>query len=371
MFEVKMPRTSDEIEESLIVFWHVEEGDSVEEGDVLVEVQTEKAVFEIEAEAEGKISEIAVKRGESAKVGDVLVKIEKEEESRAKEVGEKSDNKVNEEKITSASFVRISPRLRKLARDLNVNLADVKGTGPNGSITEDDIKEAAGRGIAQQEADSAKEMTGIRKTIASRMMTSLHNSAQLTLTSWLDVTEAGKKRKESGSKISWNSFVSYAAIKALEQHQVMNAHVQDGKIIYHEEVHLGMAVDTEDGLYVPVLKSANQLTLEELDNELKEMVKNVAAGNLSKVTLQGSTFTVTNLGNFGIEFFTPIINPPEAAILGVGKLEKQLVLKDGEVVQKERIPLSLTFDHRAVDGAPAAKFLQTVGDQCQTLVEEL
>ncbi|VEF49486.1 Dihydrolipoyllysine-residue succinyltransferase [Bacillus freudenreichii] len=371
MFEVKMPRTSDEIEESLIVFWHVEEGDTVEEGDVLVEVQTEKAVFEIEAEADGIISEIMIKRGESAKVGDVLVKIDAEAESGAKEAETKTDNKANEEKMTAASFVRISPRLRKLARDLSVNLADVKGTGPNGSITENDIKEAAEEVGTRQETGAAAEMTGIRKTIASRMMTSLHNSAQLTLTSWVEVTEIGKKRKESGSKISWNSLVSYAAIKALEQHPYLNAHVHDGEIIQHEEVHLGMAVDTEEGLYVPVLKNANQLVLGELDKELKDMAKNVTSGNLSGVTLQGSTFTVTNLGNFGIEFFTPIINPPEAGILGVGKLESYLVLEDGEAVQKERIPLSLTFDHRAVDGAPAAKFLQTITDQCGALVAEL
>lgn len=366
MFEVKMPRTSDEIEESLIVFWHVEEGDSVEEGDVLVEVQTEKAVFEIEAEAEGTVREILVKRGESAKVGEVLAKIETETLNSTKEIDHKADNKIDEEKISETSFVRISPRLRKLARDLNVNLADVKGTGKDGAITEEDIKNAA-VGVEEQ---AAKEMSGIRKTIASRMMTSLHESAQLTLTSWVDVTELGKRRKETGSNVSWNSLISYAAVKALEQHPAINAYVQGEKVIRHKKVHLGMAVDTEEGLYVPVLEDAGHLSLTQLDKKLKELVKKVISKNLSDVPLKGSTFTVTNLGNFGIEFFTPIINPPEAGILGVGKIEPYLVLEQGEVVQKERIPLSLTFDHRAVDGAPAAKFLQAIADQCQSLVGE-
>ncbi|GIN93434.1 dihydrolipoamide acetyltransferase component of pyruvate dehydrogenase complex [Siminovitchia terrae] len=371
MFEVEMPRTSDEIEESLIVFWHVEEGDSVEEGDVLVEVQTEKAVFEIEAETEGTISEILVKRGESAKVGDVLAKVETKVLDSSKESELKVDNKINEEKIHAVSFVSISPRLRKLAKDLNVNLTDVKGTGKNGTIIEKDIKNAVEGGEVQKETRTAKEMSNIRKTIASRMMTSLHESAQLTLTTWVDVTELGKRRKETESNMGWNSLISYATVKALEQHPAINAHVQGEKITMHEKVHLGMAVDTTEGLYVPVLEDANRLSLIQLDKELKVLAKKVASKNLSDVALKGSTFTVTNLGKFGIEFFTPIINPPEACILGVGKIEPYLVLEDGEVVQIERIPLSLTFDHRVVDGAPAAKFLQTIADQCQSLVKEV
>ncbi len=371
MFEVEMPRTSDEIEESLIVFWHVEEGDSVEEGDVLVEVQTEKAVFEIEAETEGTINEILVKRGESAKVGDILATIETEVLSDSKELELKVDNKNNEEKNPVDSFVRISPRLRKLAKDMNVNLADVKGTGKNGVIIEKDIRNAAAEGEVEKETKIVKELSGIRKTIATRMMTSLNKSAQLTLTSWVDVTELGNRRKENGSNVSWNSLISYAAVKALEQQPAINAHVQGENITMYEEVHLGMAVDTMEGLFVPVLEDANRLSLIQLDTELKELAKKMAAKNLSDVTLKGSTFTVTNLGNFGVEFFTPIINPPEAGILGVGKIDTYLVLEDGEVVQKERIPLSLTFDHRVIDGAPAATFLQTIADQCQSLMKEL
>ncbi|GIN22184.1 MAG TPA: 2-oxo acid dehydrogenase subunit E2 [Bacillus bacterium] len=371
MMEVKMPRTSDEIEESLIVFWHVEKGDSVEEGDVLVEVQTEKAVFEIEAEMEGIISEIVVRRGESAKVGDVLAKIEREAPGNSKEADSKTDNKIGKEKIPESLFVRISPRLRKLARDLKVDLTEVKGTGKEGAITKKDIENVAEGGGAHQETGVVTEMSGIRKTIGTRMMTSLQESAQLTLTSWVDVTELVKRRQESGSNVSWNALISYAAIKALKQHPAVNAHVQGENIIWHENIHLGIAVDTAEGVYVPVLKEANQMSLSQLDQELKEIVKSVMSKNLSSVTLKGSTFTVTNLGNFGIGFFTPILNPPEAGILGVGKIEPHLIMEEGEVVQRERIPLSLTIDHRVVDGAPGAKLLQTIADQCQSLAEEL
>ncbi|MFD1706986.1 dihydrolipoamide acetyltransferase family protein [Siminovitchia sediminis] len=372
MFEVKMPRTSDDIEESLIVFWHVEEGDDVEEGDVLVEVQTEKAVFEIEAETEGTIREILVKRGESAKIGETIATISDDQDNESAE--EENDQKHIEKKAEtgagSQSFVRVSPRLRKLARDAGVNLSEIRGSGKGGVITESDIRNAA-EGQTNEETGSGNKMSGIRKVIASRMMASLHESAQLTLTSWVDVTGLSQKRKESASKVSWNTLICYATVQALELHPEMNAHIEGDQITTYDQVHLGMAVDTESGLYVPVLTGAHELTIEKMDEELKVLAKKVASGNLSGIPMKGSTFTVTNLGKFGIEFFTPIIHPPEVGILGVGTIETHLALENGKVIQRERIPLSLTFDHRAVDGAPAAKFLQSVAGQCQALMEEL
>nr|WP_283248161.1 2-oxo acid dehydrogenase subunit E2 [Bacillus sp. FJAT-50079] len=210
-----------------------------------------------------------------------------------------------------------------------------------------------------------EEMAGIRKTIATRMMKSLQESAQLTITAWADVTAIGTKRKERMSSISWNSIISHAAIRALEQHQALNAHIKDGRVTYYEQIHLGMAVDTDEGLYVPVLRDADQLTLNELDEALKNISRNLSEKNLSSVELTGSTFTITNLGGYGVQFFTPIINPPEVCILGIGKIEPYIILENGEIIQKERVPLSLTFDHRIIDGAPAARYLQTLADLCQ------
>ncbi|MBS4208224.1 dihydrolipoamide acetyltransferase family protein [Bacillus sp. FJAT-50079] len=363
MFHVKLPQTSDEIEESLVVFWHVEEGDKVEEGDTLVEVQTEKAVFEIEAEEAGTIHQIIVKRGDSAKVGDVLVTIDTGADSETVKPTIPEDRAESAVALDDRSFVRISPRLRKLAKDLNVNLTDVIGTGPGGALTEEDIQQASAGSIEM--GTKTEEMAGIRKTIATRMMKSLQESAQLTITAWADVTAIGTKRKERMSSISWNSIISHAAIRALEQHQALNAHIKDGRVTYYEQIHLGMAVDTDEGLYVPVLRDADQLTLNELDEALKNISRNLSEKNLSSVELTGSTFTITNLGGYGVQFFTPIINPPEVCILGIGKIEPYIILENGEIIQKERVPLSLTFDHRIIDGAPAARYLQTLADLCQ------
>ena len=202
-------------------------------------------------------------------------------------------------------------------------------------------------------------ITGIRKTIAQRMTESLATSAQLTETAWADVTLLDEERKRAETKLTWNDLILFATVKALKKHPNINAHVFD-EIHQYEKIHLGIAVDTEESLYVPVIKNAEELSLVQLATQARSLADKAKERRLAASELSGATFTVTNLGSYGIQFFTPIINRPEVAILGVGKIETDLVFQERQIVERKRLPLSLTFDHRAIDGAPAARFLQTV-----------
>jgi pyruvate dehydrogenase E2 component (dihydrolipoamide acetyltransferase) len=348
MIEVRLPATSEDITESLVVFWHRTEGDLVEQGEVLVEVQTEKAVFEVEAPVSGRLDKIQVKRGEVAAVGDVLAWVEQ------------------------VSSPQASPRVRKLARELGIDLSTVAGTGPGGRLTEEDIQNASQRAqtvsfvefVAADNEVPQKEWTAdvtpIRRTIAKRMMQSLQETAQLTLTAWADVTYLAEQRKQLAPNVSWNTWILRAVVLALGEHPNLNAVWEDSQIRRFDHVHLGVAADTSDGLLVPSIKYAEQLNLLELHTAVSQLVQKAQEGKLSSSELSGSTFTVTNLGSYGIQFFTPILNPPEAAILGVGQIEPHVMFQDRNLLQRERLPLSLTFDHRMVDGAPAARFLQTI-----------
>lgn len=355
MAEITLPRFDENYEESSIIFWHKQEGDQVEKGDVLVEVQTEKAVSEIEAETDGILEKIVVKRGDVAKVGDVLGVIGAGGAASTREgQATKSETEQAGQQATKQSFVRVAPRLRKLAKELNVNLNEVTGTGRGGNITEDDIRNHADGG------SSGEALTGIRKTIADKMKLSLQNSAQLTESAYADVTELAKYRESYDVKLSWNSWIVSALIKALQEHPYMNGLFEDDVWQEGDEVHLGIATDTEQGLLVPVIKNAGNLSVKAIDEKIRELAQAAQDRTLEQSSLSGSTFTITNLGGFGIHFFTPIINPPEVAILGVGKVDAYAAFENGEVKEKQRIPLSLTFDHQVIDGAPAARFMQTL-----------
>ncbi|SFD89300.1 pyruvate dehydrogenase E2 component (dihydrolipoamide acetyltransferase) [Lentibacillus persicus] len=362
MSEVKLPKISEDHDESSIVLWFKQEGDAVTTGDVLVEVQTEKAVSEIEADTDGILEKILIKRGETANVGDVLCIIRTRFESsmqNEKETGpEASSRKERGQNSSQKAFVRVAPRLRKLAKDLDVDLTQIEGTGRSGKITEDDIKNAAGSQSSNERFGQALE--GMRRTIADRMKDSLQNTAQLTETAYADVTALAEKRAAYDTKLSWNTWIIYQTIKALKEHPYMNGTYDNGLLNQSETVNLGVATDTDDGLLVPVIKDAGQYSIEQLHEAINNVAELARSKKLSTEQMSGSTFTITNLGSFGVHFFTPIINPPEIAILGIGKIEDYLFRKQGKIADGKRLPLSLTFDHQVVDGAPAARFLKTL-----------
>jgi pyruvate dehydrogenase E2 component (dihydrolipoamide acetyltransferase) len=356
--KVTLPETSEETDESLIVFWYKSEGDPVKQGEELVEIQTEKASFEVEAPASGVLKTIYFQRGQSAKVGDVLAVISPEDHKTAKEEPS-HENERTSENPDSDTFVPASPRVRHLAKQLGVNLSHVTGTGPKGRLTEDDIRSAE-KDTGPNDSSHTIEVSGVRKTVARRMTDSLNHSAQLTETTWADVTSLSEKRQELCPESGWNDWVMYAVAQTLLEHPMLNATWKETEIEAHSHVNLGIATDTENGLYVPVIKEAEKLTLTELQDAATTIVNKAKENRASNEELSGSTFTVSNLGAYGIQFFTPIINPPEAAILGIGRIESQVVLEGDQIKNRERLPLSLTFDHRIVDGAPAARFLQSL-----------
>jgi len=391
VLEFKLPQTADDIAESLIVIWYKSEGEYVQAGETLVEVQTEKATFELESPVAGVVGKILVKRAEVAAVGDVLALIETdlphEGSLRDGSVRETAQDEQGYEPTppedaaaTPGGFVAMAPRLRRLAQQLGVNPATVLGTGPHGRVTEADIRglrssdphaDSVGGSLAglcndpekiaeSQAANNSVTTSATRRTIADRMLQSLQHSAQLTLTTWADVTVLAQKRKLLAAEASWNDWVLRAVCRALGEHPNVNASWTDRGIVRHADVSLGLAVDTEDGLFVPVIRQASQLTLQEIHREASRLAEQARLHRLSAQELTGSTFTVTNLGGYGIEFFTPILNPPEAGILGVGKVDEQITLQSGNLAVRQRLPLSLTFDHRVLDGGPAARFLQTV-----------
>lgn len=362
MMEVKLPRFDEDKDQSLVIFWYKQEGERVKKGDVLLEVQTEKVVNEIEAEVDGYIHEIKIKRGEVASVNDVLCTIltENDDESMENIRDEKVENKKekSKEEVNSDNFVRVAPRLRKLAQQLDVNLIELQNSLDKGSkITEEMIRNFADKTQSIQ----GSPLIGIRKTIATRMKNSLMNTAQLTETTYADVTELANIRDHFKQKMSWNSWIIYATVQALKNHPYMNGTFEGNYLNIEEKIHLGIATDTDEGLFVPVIFDAHEKSLIELNDKISQVITDILNKKITPNQLTGSTFTVTNLGSFGIHFFTPIINPPELAILGIGAIETYFSLnEDGEIIERKRIPLSLTFDHQVIDGAPAARFLQTL-----------
>ena len=268
---------------------------------------------------------------------------------------------------------------RKVARELGVDLDTVRGTGPGGRITRDDVEAAAAAPAAAAQAappspvataeDQVLPLRGMRKTIARRMHASLQEMAQLTMDMDVVMDDAVKLRgqlieewQDAGLRPTYTDLVIRAVAKALEQHRQMNASMTDKEIIQHGAVNVGMAVALEEGRIVPVVKNANYLSVQALAIETSRLAAAARDGSLTPDDLQGGTFTVTALGMFGVDAFTPIINSPEAGILGVNRIRDDVAWEGDKPVKQQRMKLSLTWDHRVLDGAPAAEFLGSVKD---------
>ena len=423
---VIMPRLGQSVEDCILAEWKVAPGAAVEEGAVLAVIETDKASFDLESTAAGTVLELFWEEGDDVPVLANVVAVGEEGEDAAdlrpqKETAapapaaEPAQAPVTSPDapapvVTSpsgSSEAGVSPRARKLALRSGIDPESIAGTGPAGRVIERDVEAAiAGRPrLSASAAASAREtgleppargkglagmalagdmlepgavegakvepVKGIRKLIAERMMESLANTAQFTLNSTFDATaiQTYRKRKreeiggDSGLKITLNDLIAHALILTLKRHPALNAHFLGDRIARFEEVHLGVAVDTPRGLMVPVLRSVCSKSLEELSGGIKGLVNSCIEGNVLPDQLSGGTFTLTNLGMLGVDHFTPVINPPEAAILGVGGISLKPVRgEDGEVTPAECITLSLTIDHQAVDGAPAARFLKDLVD---------
>lgn len=340
-----MPRLDPVMEEGTIVEWLKKEGEKVRKGEVIAVVEGEKTTFELESPYDGVLVKIIRGEGETVKVGEVIAEVEAAPTA--------------EEKIE----VKASPAARKLAKELGVKLEEVEGTGPGGRITREDVlRFARERGLKPEEKVEAERVpfAGVRKAISERLRAGFHEAIPVALMTEFWADELVKHRESHGNP-SFTAYLVKAAAQALRKHPNLNITLEKNEIVRHRRVNIAVAVDTPKGLMAPVIRDADKLSLHEITKLIDEFQKRGARGEIKLEEQTGHSFTVTNLGAQGVTYFTPVINPPDAAILALGRIDvKPHIGDDGKVEARKVSYLTLVFDHRLVDGAPAAEFLQTV-----------
>jgi len=366
--KILMPRLSLTMKEGTVVEWFKKEGDVVKKGEPLVEVVSEKVTYEVEAPASGVLRKIFAPKGTDVPVAGTLAIITAPDEElpeievavAAPRIEVKEALAAPERKPVERIEERViaSPAAKRLAREHGIDLTHVSGTGPEGRIVEEDVRILIGEVKVTPRVREVMPLTGIKKTAAERVSLSARTAPQSTITMEVDMSNAVKIRERV--QVSYTDMLVKAVAKALAEHPIINSTLENEKIRILADINVGVAVATERGLIVPVVYNADRKKLEEIASMLKELVEKAKQGRLTKEDLTGGTFTITNLGMYGVDVFTPIINPPETAILGVGRVVERPAIADGRIVVRPVMQLSLTFDHRVVDGAPAAEFLQKV-----------
>jgi pyruvate dehydrogenase E2 component (dihydrolipoamide acetyltransferase) len=363
--EVRLPQAGMGMTDGTVLDWLKQVGDEVTKGECLAEVEAAKTTLEIEAPCDGVLARIVTPAGTLVPVREVMAVIALPGEAAGEggvagtaqaPAGPPVSAATAAPQTPAAAAVQVVPAARRLAREHGIDLAGLTGSGPGGRITEADVRSHL------DAAAVAVPLTGTRGLIARRMVASLRDSAQFTLTRLADVTDLARLY-DSGALpdgVSYTDVLGYAAVKSLAEHPALNARVVGDQIRPAVRVHLGIGIDTGGALIAGVLADADAATLAELSARRRALTERVRAGHADVAELQGSTFTVTNLGSAGIDAFTPIINPPEVAILGTGRITDHPVPDGGGVAWRKALTLSLTVDHRAVDGAPAARFLATL-----------
>ena len=437
--ELRMLQMDQTMTKGKIGKWLVKEGDTITEGQPLLEIETDKVVHEQESPTDGVIAQILAEEGTNVPVnailavigapGEEVARIELDTETEQQKPAEPAQAQATPSSTTAAlkaspaarqlaeklsidltevtasgpggrilegdvqryidlrapvpaetARLKASPLARRLAKEHGVDLTSIAGSGPDGRVVRDDVLQAASTAPeipvvetpALQQAAEVIPMDGIRGIIAERMTLSVQTNASVTLHTEVDATAFVELRGMLNDKlqarevnITYTDLLVKVVANALGEHPRLNATLTDEGIRLLSEINIGVAVALEDGLVVPVVQNADKERLSEISEQVKSFAERARGNQLTPGELQGGTFTITNLGNFGIDAFTPIINPPESAILGVGRILKKPVVHDDEIVIRSMLTLSLTFDHRVVDGAPAAQFLQTVSGYIQ------
>jgi pyruvate dehydrogenase E2 component (dihydrolipoamide acetyltransferase) len=411
---VVAPRLGTTIESCLLSVWRKKEGEQVQAGEIVCEIETDKAVFEVESPAGGVLLKWFFREGDEVPVMGVMAVVGKPGEDVTRFTtpaqvpspegapAHAGPADVPAGPIPTSGAAGVSPRAANLATSRGIDPGSVAGTGPGGRVIERDItRMSAGRapltpaardmlakggltvppegsgiggrvraadlaGVAEADMGPAKEVPvrGARKTIAARMLDSVQTTAQVTINAHADARGLLALREEykadKNRKITINDLVLFAVSRVLAQSANLNAHFLGDRILEYERVHLGMAVDTPRGLMVPVIRDAHLKSLKQVSAETHRLAQAANDGKLAPADMNGATFTVTNLGATVVETFTPLLNPPQVGVLGIGTIEPGPVAKEGGWDTAPRIGLSLTFDHRAVDGRPAAVFLGSV-----------
>jgi len=364
-YEFKLPDLGEGLTEGEIASWLVSEGDEIAEDQPLVEIQTDKTTVEIPSPAAGTVAKILVEEGATVPVGTVLVVIgddgaapADEEQPRAEPAPQQEAAAAETAAVRPAPTgrVRATPLVRRVADELGVDLVTVTGTGPQGRITEDDVRAAAAgpdEAGAPAGGERREPLRGVRRLIAEHLTTSHREVPAVTVVEECDFTALDGVRGER----SYLPYVLQATVEGLRAVPELNARLDGDEIVYLERYDLGLAVQTEQGLVVPVLRGADSRSLDELEAEAARLAEAARTGSLKPEELRGSTFTVSSGGKFGGLFATPLVNYPEVGILGVHRIAERPVVRDGEIVVRKIGLLACTFDHRVVDGVRASAFL--------------
>jgi pyruvate dehydrogenase E2 component (dihydrolipoamide acetyltransferase) len=369
--EITVPRLGWTMEEGTFGGWLKTDGDSVREGDELFTLESDKASEAITALDAGilRVPADGPRPGDVVKVGQRLgylvapgEAVPAAEVAVAATVRETTSpvSQTSERKLPSRSRRAISPRARRAARQLGIDWTHLIGSGRTGRIIERDIRTAVGRPAAER----VQPLSPIRRLTAQRMAASSHTAAPVTLTTRADATRLRELREQSKAEGAlvpgYTELILSFTAQALRRHPLLNARWQEDGVVLCDCIHIGVAVDTPAGLFVPVVRDADRLGLDQLAAQVQDLADRARSRRLRAEEMEGGTFTLTNLGMYGIDAFTPIINLPECAVLGVGRVVAEPAIHEGKIVPRDRVTLSLTFDHRVVDGAPAARFLNEV-----------
>ena len=362
---VVMPRLSLTMKRGTVIQWFKKENETVEKGEPLVEVLSEKITYDVEAPASGVLRRILADEGMDVPVDWAIGLIGSVDEPIPEETAESEtapESAVSPpslpRSVETSERVLASPAAKRLAKELQVDLNKVKGTGPEGRVVEDDVRLFADQFGVELRVKEVIPMVGFRKTTADRLSLSARTAPHSTVVMEVDMSNAARIHGETGR--SYTEMLVKAVALALREHTIINATLDGEQIKVFEDINVGVAVAGEKGLVVPVIRNADQKSLSEIASVLQALVEKARRGVLAKDDVSGGTFTITNLGMYGVDVFIPIINPPETAILGAGRVVEKPVVVNGQVAVRPVMQLSLAYDHRIVDGAPAAQFLQTV-----------
>jgi len=380
--EFRLPDVGEGITEGELVEWKVKPGDMIKEDQLIAEIETDKAVVEIPSPRDGVVLELHFNEGDTVPIGEVIATI-----------GDETDRQSGDEKKDSGTVVGVleeaeeppppaeqeilaTPRVRKMAEEMKVDIATVKGTGSDGRITEEDVIHASNEqkpGARREQDDYGTiiklPLRGLRKTIARNMTQFQRATAHVTHMDEADMTELAlirdkedKALAEKGKKLTYLPFIIKAVVLSLKRFPYLNASLDEesGVIIIKKYYNIGIGVDTKDGIIVPVIKNADRKNIIRLAEEIEDLAGRGRERKLEIKELKGSTFSITNIGSYGGTYATPIINYPEAAILASGRIQEKPRVVEGEITIRKVLPLSLSFDHRILDGGMAARFIKNV-----------
>ena len=393
--EIKVPPLPESVSDAMLVAWHKNVGESVSRDENLVDLETDKVVLEVPAPASGTIAKIVVENGATVEAGDVLAILEEGEVSAEPPVAasvapaEKAAVTVAKE---SSGPIKTSPAVRRLLDEHDLDATMVIGTGKDGRITKSDVMSflksddsanvtpgdqqpavTESVEVGLERTEQRMPMTRLRARIAERLVDAQQTAAMLTTFNEVDLTKVmalRKKYRESFEKkhdvrLGFMSFFAKAAVEALKLYPVVNASVEGTDIIYHNYFDIGIAVSSERGLMVPVIRDVDQMSFADFESALNDVAARAQAGTISMEDLTGGTFTITNGGIFGSMMSTPILNQPQSAILGMHSIQQRPMVVDGDIVARPMMYLALTYDHRIIDGKEAVQFLVSIKDQLE------